>query len=235
MIMVLIFVVMCCIFEGLVEMQVGCWEGWLFIVYLGGCVGGWCLGILGMGWIGQVVVWCVYVFGMQVYYYNCCCLCLEIEVDLYVIYWESLDQMLVWMDIISVNVLYMFLIFYLLNVWWLKLLKFLVVVVNILCGEVIDENVLIWMLCVGEIVGVGFDVFEYGYEINFCLCELLNVVLLLYMGSVMVEGWIEMGEKVLINIKIFVDGYCLFDLVVFLMFQVWLGCVGVVFLCLIDQ
>lgn len=132
-------------------------------------------------------------------------------------WWESLDQMVFCMDIVLVNCLYIFVIFYLMNVCCLCLMKFSVVIVNISCGEVIDENVLMCMLWVGELVGVGLDVFEYGYEINLCLCELLNVVLLLYMGSVIIEGCIEMGEKVLVNIQIFVDGYWLLDMVVLFM------------------
>lgn len=65
--------------------------GWFLNVLLGGWIVGCKLGILGMGWIGQVVVCCVKVFGMEVYYYNCCCLYFVIEEEYGVIYWESFD------------------------------------------------------------------------------------------------------------------------------------------------
>lgn len=82
----------------------------------------------------------------------------------------------------------------------------------------IDENVFIWMLESGDLVGVGLDVFEYELVVNLKFVKFDNVLLFLYMGLVMIEGWIEMGEKVIINIKIYMDGYCLLDWVLFFMF-----------------
>ena len=58
------------------------------------------------------------------------------------------------------------------------------------------------------------DVFERGHEINPRLRELNNVVLLPHMGSATEEGRIEMGEKVIVNIKTFDDGHRPPDLVV---------------------
>lgn len=138
--------------------------------------------------------------------------------------------MLVCMDIVFVNCLYIFGIFYLLFVCWFKLFQFYVYIVNMVWGEVIDENVLICMLEVGEIVGVGFDVFEYELVVNFKLLVNEWVMFLFYMGLVIIEGWIDMGEKVIINIKMFVDGYKLFDCVLLVMFQ---GCFVFNRVCLI--
>ena len=88
------------------------------------------------------------------------------------------------------------------------------VIVNTSRGEVIDENALTRMLRSGAIAGAGLDVFEHGHKINPRLRELPNVVLLPHMGSATVEGRIEMGEKVIINIKTFADGHRPPDLVV---------------------
>ncbi len=96
----------------------------------------------------------------------------------------------------------------------LKLMKPSAVVVNTSRGEVIDENALTRMLRAHEIAGAGLDVFEHGHEINPRLRELTNVVLLPHMGSATVEGRVEMGEKVIINIKTFADGHRPPDLVV---------------------
>lgn len=200
--------------EGLAEMQAGRWQGWSPTAHLGGRLGGRRLGILGMGRIGQAVARRANAFGMQVHYHNRKRLRPEVEEDLQATYWESLDQMIARMDIISINAPHTPSTFHLLNARRLKLLKPTAVVVNTSRGEVIDENALTRMLRAGEIAGAGLDVFEHGHEINPRLRELPNVVLLPHMGSATVEGRAEMGEKVLINIKTFADGHRPPDLVV---------------------
>lgn len=200
--------------EGLAEMQAGRWQGWAPTAHLGGRVGGRRLGILGMGRIGQAVARRANVFGMQVHYHNRRRLRPEIEEELQATWWESLDQMLARMDVISVNAPHTPSTFHLLNARRLKLLKPSAVIVNTSRGEVIDENALTRMLRAGEIAGAGLDVFEHGHEINPRLRELPNVVLLPHMGSATVEGRAEMGEKVIINIKTFADGHRPPDLVV---------------------
>ncbi|MCZ0962574.1 2-hydroxyacid dehydrogenase [Paracoccus benzoatiresistens] len=214
MVMALILCVTRRIPEGMAEMQAGRWGGWAPTSHLGGRLGGRRLGILGMGRIGQAVARRANVFGMQVHYHNRRRLRPEIEQELQATYWESLDQMLARMDIISVNAPHTPSTFHLLNARRLKLLKPTAVVVNTSRGEVIDENALTRMLRAGEIAGAGLDVFEHGHEINPRLRELPNVVLLPHMGSATVEGRAEMGEKVIINIKTFADGHRPPDLVV---------------------
>ncbi|MGR3198359.1 MAG: 2-hydroxyacid dehydrogenase [Paracoccus sp. (in: a-proteobacteria)] len=200
--------------EGMAEMQAGRWQGWSPTAYLGGRVGGRRLGILGMGRIGQAVARRANAFGMQVHYHNRRRLRPEIEEGLQATWWESLDQMLARMDIVSVNAPHTPSTFHLLNARRLKLMKPSAVVVNTSRGVVIDENALTRMLRAGEIAGAGLDVFEHGHEINPRLRELPNVVLLPHMGSATVEGRAEMGEKVIINIKTFADGHRPPDLVV---------------------
>ncbi|QXI63243.1 Glycerate dehydrogenase [Paracoccus marcusii] len=200
--------------EGLAEMQAGRWQGWSPTAHLGGRVGGRRLGILGMGRIGQAVARRAAAFGMQVHYHNRRRLRPEIEEALGATWWESLDQMLARMDIVSVNAPHTPSTFHLLNARRLKLMKPTAVIVNTSRGEVVDENALTRMLRAGEIAGAGLDVFEHGHEINPRLRELPNVVLLPHMGSATVEGRAEMGEKVIINIKTFADGHRPPDLVV---------------------
>ncbi|WP_095590166.1 2-hydroxyacid dehydrogenase [Actibacterium ureilyticum] len=199
--------------EGLAVMQSGRWEGWSPTALLGGRIGGRRLGILGMGRIGQAVARRASVFGMQVHYHNRRRLHPEIEEELGATYWESLDQMVRRMDVISINCPHTPSTFHLMNARRLKLMKPDAVIVNTSRGEVIDENALTRMLRAGEIAGAGLDVFEHGHEINPRLRELPNVVLLPHMGSATVEGRIEMGEKVIINIKTFDDGHRPPDLV----------------------
>ena len=200
--------------EGLAVMQKGDWTGWAPTAFLGGRVGGRRLGILGMGRIGQAVARRAAAFGMQVHYNNRKRLRPETEAALGATWWESLDQMVSRMDVISVNCPSTPSTFHLLNARRLKLLKPSAVVVNTSRGEVIDENALTRMLRDGEIAGAGLDVYEHGVDSNPLLRELPNVVLLPHMGSATVEGRIEMGEKVIINIKTFADGHRPPDLVV---------------------
>ncbi|HKL56094.1 MAG: 2-hydroxyacid dehydrogenase [Roseovarius sp.] len=193
--------------EGLALMQSGGWEGWSPSALLGGRLSGRRLGILGMGRIGQAVARRAAAFNMQVHYHNRRRLRPEIEEALGATYWESLDQMVARMDVLSINCPHTPSTFHLMNARRLKLMKPEAVIVNTSRGEVIDENALTRMLRAGEIAGAGLDVYEHGAEVNPRLRELKNVVLLPHMGSATVEGRIEMGEKVIVNIKTFQDGH----------------------------
>ncbi|MBO9448963.1 D-glycerate dehydrogenase [Tropicibacter sp. R16_0] len=193
--------------EGMGTMQKGDWNGWAPTAFLGGRLGGRRLGILGMGRIGQAVARRAAAFGMQVHYHNRRRLRPETERELEATYWESLDQMVARMDILSIHCPSTPSTFHLMNARRLKLIKQTGVVVNTSRGEVIDENALTRMIRSGEIAGAGLDVYEHGTDVNPRLRELPNVVLLPHMGSATVEGRIEMGEKVIINIKTFEDGH----------------------------
>ena len=193
--------------EGLALMQGGNWDGWSPMANLGGRIGGRRLGILGMGRIGQAVARRARAFGMEIHYHNRKRLRPEIEGELAATWWESLDQMIARVDILSINCPHTPATFHLMNARRLKLMKPSAVVVNTSRGEVVDENALTRMLRAGEIAGAGLDVFERRKEINPRLRELPNVVLLPHMGSATVEGRVEMGEKVIVNIKTFADGH----------------------------
>ncbi|MCZ0814028.1 MAG: 2-hydroxyacid dehydrogenase [Pseudomonadota bacterium] len=193
--------------EGLALMQSGGWEGWSPSALLGGRLSGRRLGILGMGRIGQAVARRAAAFNMQIHYHNRRRLRPESEEALGATYWESLDQMVARMDVLSINCPHTPSTFHLMNARRLKLMKPEAVIVNTSRGEVIDENALTRMLRAGEIAGAGLDVYEHGAEVNPRLRELKNVVLLPHMGSATVEGRIEMGEKVIVNIKTFQDGH----------------------------
>ena len=193
--------------EGLSVMQSGEWQGWAPTALLGGRVGGRRLGILGMGRIGQAVARRAKAFGMQIHYHNRRRLRAEVEDGLEATYWESLDQMVARMDVISVNCPHTPSTFHQLNARRLKLMKPSAVIINTSRGEVIDENALTRMLQAGELAGAGLDVYEHGSEVNPRLQGLPNVVLLPHMGSATQEGRLEMGEKVIINIKTFADGH----------------------------
>lgn len=200
--------------EGLRMMAKGEWTGWAPNAMLGGRLGGRRLGILGMGRIGQAVAKRAKAFGMQIHYHNRRRLRPEIEQELEATWWESLDQMVARMDVLTVHCPHTPGTFHLMNARRLKLLKDDAYLVNTSRGEVIDENALVRLLKAGEIGGAALDVYEHGSDVNPELLKLPNLVLLPHMGSATIEGRLEMGEKVIINIKTFDDGHRPPDLVV---------------------
>jgi glyoxylate reductase len=186
------------------------WPGWSPTWMLGHRIWGKRLGIIGMGRIGQAVARRARAFGLQIHYHNRRRVAPQTEEDLEATYWESLDQMLARMDIISVNCPHTPGTYHLLSARRLKLLRPEAYVVNTARGEVIDENALARMIEAGELAGAGLDVFEHEPAINPKLVRLSRagkVVLLPHMGSATIEGRIDMGEKVIINIKTFMDGH----------------------------
>ncbi|MEM8790561.1 MAG: D-glycerate dehydrogenase [Pseudomonadota bacterium] len=193
--------------EGMALMQSGDWAGWSPTAIMGHRIWGKRLGILGMGRIGQAVARRARAFGLQIHYHNRKRLHEDIEEELEATYWESLDQMLARMDIISVNCPHTPATFHLLSARRLDLMKPSAYIVNTARGEVIDENALTRKLVKGELAGAGLDVLEHKSAANPRLMELSNVVLLPHMASATEEGRVEMGEKVIINIKTFADGH----------------------------
>lgn len=183
------------------------WTGWSPTWMLGHRIFGKRLGIIGMGSIGQAVARRAKAFGLQIHYHNRRRLCDEVEQDLEATYWESLDQMLARMDIVSVNCPHTPATYHLLSARRLKLLKPSAYLVNTARGEVIDENELARMLEAGQIAGAGLDVYEHEPAINPKLLKSDRIVALPHMSSATLEGRIDMGEKVIINIKTFFDGH----------------------------
>jgi glyoxylate reductase len=185
----------------------GEWAGWSPTSFLGRRIWGKRLGILGMGRIGSAVARRAKGFGLAVHYHNRRRVHESVENELEATYWESLDQMLARVDIVSVNCPHTPATYHLLSARRLRLLRPHAIVVNTSRGEVIDEAALTRMLRDKEIAGAGLDVFEHEPAINPKLRQLDNVVLLPHMGSATIEGRLDMGEKVIINIKTFIDGH----------------------------
>ena len=193
--------------EGERLVREGRWQGWGPTLMLGHRLGGKRLGIIGMGRIGEAVARRARGFGLSIHYHNRRRVPEAVAQELEATYWESLDQMLARMDIVSVNCPHTPATFHLLSARRLKLLRRECLIVNTARGEIIDEDELTRMLVAGEIAGAGLDVFEHEPAVNPKLLRLQNVVLLPHMGSATLEGRIGMGEKVIVNIKTFTDGH----------------------------
>lgn len=193
--------------EGAKLLEDGKFSGWSPTWMMGRRVAGKRLGIIGMGRIGQAVAHRSRAFGMQIHYHNRKPVSSKVSEQLEATYWESLDQMLAHVDIISINCPHTPATFHLLNFRRLERCKPEAFIVNTSRGEVIDEAALAKALKSGHIAGAGLDVFEREPLVNEELLGLPNVVLLPHMGSATLEGRIEMGEKVIVNIKTFADGH----------------------------
>ncbi|HZH27802.1 MAG TPA: D-glycerate dehydrogenase [Azospirillaceae bacterium] len=193
--------------EGERLVRAGTWQGWGPTTMLGQRIWGKRLGIIGLGRIGRAVARRARAFGMSIHYHNRRRVHPEVEAELEATYWESLDQMLARMDVVSINCPHTPATYHLLNARRLKLLRPHVVVVNTSRGEVVDEAALARMLQKGELAGAGLDVYEREPAVNPKLLGLENVMLLPHMGSATIEGRIGMGERVIVNIRSFWDGH----------------------------
>jgi len=186
------------------------WAGWSPTWMLGRRISGKRLGIVGMGRIGQAVARRAAAFGLSIHYHNRRRLDARIEEKLDATYWDSLDQMLARMDVVSVNCPHTPATYHLLSARRLKLMKPDAILVNTARGEIVDESALARMLEAGELAGAGLDVFESEPAVNPRLLKLARnhrVVVLPHMGSATHEGRADMGEKVIVNIKTFMDGH----------------------------
>ncbi len=207
MTMALILAVPRRIVEGVNVLKNGEFKGWTPTWMLGRRIFGKRLGIIGMGRIGQAVARRAKAFGLQIHYHNRNRVSHLIEEQLEATYWDSLDQMLARMDIISVNCPRTPATYHLLHERRLKLMKSDAYLVNTSRGEVIDESALANVIEAGDIAGAGLDVYEHEPAVNPKLMSLKNVVLLPHLGSSTLESRIDMGEKVIINIKSVLDGH----------------------------
>jgi glyoxylate reductase len=183
------------------------WSGWSPTWMLGHRIYGKRLGIIGMGRIGSAVARRAKAFGLQIHYHNRRRVSQDLEKELEATYWESLDQMLTRVDIVSVNCPHTPGTYHLLSARRLRLLKPSAYIVNTARGEVIDENELARLIEAGAIAGAGLDVFEHEPAVNPKSLSSDRVVALPHMSSATIEGRIDMGEKVIINIKAFLDGH----------------------------
>ena len=185
----------------------GGWTGWSPTSMLGHRIWGKRLGIVGMGRIGMALARRASGFGLSIHYHNRRPVPEDIASALDATYWESLDQMLAHMDIVSVNCPHTPATYHLLSARRLRLLRPHAILVNTARGEIVDEEELVRLLESRAIGGAGLDVFEHEPAVDPRLQALDNVVLLPHMSSATIEGRLAMGERVIINIKTFADGH----------------------------
>jgi len=186
------------------------WLGWSPTWMLGRRISGKRIGIVGMGRIGTAVARRAKAFGLSIHYHNRKRVNPATEAELEATYWDSLDQMLARVDIVSVNCPSTPATYHLISARRLALMQPTSYIVNTARGDIIDEAAMIQCLREGKIAGAGLDVYENEPAVNPKLIKLARegkVVLLPHMGSATIEGRIEMGDKVIINIRTLFDGH----------------------------
>ena len=193
--------------EGVKALEEGKFNGWTPTWMLGRRVRGKKLGIIGLGRVGQAVAKRARAFGLSIHYHNRTPINPHIADELDATYWESLDQMLARMDIVSVNCPHTPATYHLLSRRRLELMQPHAYVVNVSRGEVVDDDALADLIAEERLAGAGLDVFQNEPQPNAKLRAAPNVVLLPHMASATVESRLEMGERVIINIKMFSDGH----------------------------
>ena len=195
------------LYEGSKIVLDGKWNGWSPTNLLGTRIFGKRLGIIGMGRIGQAIAKRAKSFGISIHYHNRTQLPIQIE-DIYeATYWKNLDEMITRMDIISINCPLTKETKGLMSENRLKLMMPESFIINSSRSEIIDEKSLAILLKENKIAGAGLDVFSISRGNNVDLLDAPNTVLIPHMGSATIEGRIEMGEKVIVNIKTYIDGH----------------------------
>ena len=193
--------------EGSRLVREGKWNGWSPTSMLGHCIGGKRLGIVGMGRIGQAVAHRARAFGMEIVYHNRNRLAPAIENMLGARYEPDLDRLFAEADIISLHAPAGSSTRHLVNAERIATMKPGSYLINTARGHLIDEDALVAALQSGQLAGAGLDVFANEPQVDPRLIALPNVITLPHMGSATVEGRSHAGEKVIANIRFWVDGH----------------------------
>ena len=193
--------------EGSNVMESGDWQGWAPSAFLGTRVSGKTIGILGMGRIGTALAERARAFGLNVNYHNRKKVHPDTETRLNAKYFKDFHAMLPEIDILATCCPLSDETHHILDTKALSLMKPTAVVVNTARGALIEEEALEAALLNGRLAAAGLDVLATGKNVNKTLCELPNVMLLPHMGSATQEARHEMGETVILNIKMHQDGH----------------------------
>lgn len=185
----------------------GNWTGWTPNHMLGHRLGGKLLGIIGMGRIGRAVALRARAFGLSIHYHNRHRLPRAVEEELGATWHASPDTLVRIADIISIHCPHTKETHDLINAARIAAMKPSAIIINTARGEICDEEALIAALVNGRIAGAGLDVFSHEPAVDPRLAALDNVVLLPHMGSATFEGREASGERVIANIRAWVDGH----------------------------
>ena len=193
--------------EGVAMVRRGEWTGWTPTALLGRKLAGKVLGIVGMGRIGQAVAHRARAFGLEIAYHNRKRLPEAIERMLGARHVESLDALVAEADILTLHCPATPDTHHLMDARRFALMQPGACLINTARGELVDQNAMIEALASGHLSGAGLDVYPDEPNVDQRLLDLPNVMTLPHIGSATREGREASGEKVIANIRFWVDGH----------------------------
>ncbi len=193
--------------EGVELVRSGQWTGWAPCSMLGNGLRGKCLGVVGMGRIGQAVAHRARAFGLEIAYHNRKPLPEALENMLGATYVEDLDDLVRCADILTLHAPGGEDTHHMIDARRIGLMKPEAYLVNTARGDLVDQDALIAALQEGRLSGAGLDVYPGEPEVDPRLLKIPNVLTLPHLGSATAEGREASGEKVIANIRIWADGH----------------------------
>lgn len=183
------------------------WTGWAPTAMLGRKIGGKVLGIVGMGRIGQAVAHRARAFGLEVIYYSRKPLPAAVEQMLGVRHVDDVDALMVETDILTLHCPLTEETRGMIDARRIALMKPGGCIINTARAEIVDQEAMIEALQSGHLAGAGLDVYPDEPAVDPRLLEHPNVMTLPHIGSATVEGREASGEKVIANIRFWMDGH----------------------------
>jgi glyoxylate reductase len=193
--------------EGSRMLLAGEWTGWGPSNFLGSSLGGKRLAIVGMGRIGQAVAHRARGFGLEVVYHNRHRLPPAIENMLGARYEPDLDRLIAEADILTLHCPASAGTHHILDAARIAAMKPSACVINTSRGDIIDEEALIQALEGGRLAGAGLDVYAREPAVDRRLLALPNVVLIPHLGSATTEGRGAAGQRLIANVRFWIDGH----------------------------
>lgn len=193
--------------EGVAMVRRGEWTGWTPTALLGRKLAGKVLGIVGMGRIGQAVAHRARAFGLEIAYHNRKRLPEAVERMLGARHVEALDDLVAEADILSLHCPATPETHHLMDARRFALMQPGACLINTARGELVDQDAMIAALASGHLSGAGLDVYPDEPNVDPRLLDLPNVMTLPHIGSATREGREASGEKVIANIRFWVDGH----------------------------
>lgn len=193
--------------EGVGLVRSGKWSGWAPSGLLGRKLAGKTLAIVGMGRIGQAVAHRARAFGLEIAYYNRKRLPEALERMLGARFVSDLDQLVSEADILTLHCPLTDDTRGMIDARRIAQMKPGSSIINTARGELIDQEALIEALLSGHLAGAGLDVYPDEPNVDERLLEIPNVMTLPHIGSATAEGREASGEKVIANIRFWMDGH----------------------------
>ncbi|WP_395395058.1 D-glycerate dehydrogenase [Novosphingobium sp. BL-8A] len=188
-------------------LNAGQWSGWGPSAMLGSALSGKRLGIVGMGRIGQAVAHRARAFGLEVAYHNRRRLPSALETMFGARFESDLDRLIAESDILTLHCPALSDGKPLMDARRFARMKPSACLINTGRGQLVDEDALIAALAEGRIAGAGLDVFANEPKVDPRLLSLPGVVALPHLGSATFEGRGAAGERIIANIRFWVDGH----------------------------